>query len=580
MRARTERRAIRRAVDRLERRELLALVVLGKSIPAEVGSPFSGAVADLLDSNLAATPSDFTTPPGSVTITWDDEGTSPGSVIQLAPGVFEIDGTHTFQSPGSLSIDISAEDKAGNTAAGVGTATVAASPTPSPLQIAANSFKGVAGTPAPSTNPPTVATFIDPDTADSASDFNALISWGDGHSSPGKVTGTDGVFSVAGTNTYAAAGVFNFTVTVVGNGQTSSTTGQATIASPPQQYVLTGQPIVAAPGVPLTNATVVTFTDSTKTDSASIFTALISWGDGSSPTQGTVVATSGGFAIQGSHTYLNPGVYTIGAAFFDQSGHTASAMTTANVLNSNPVGAIANFTGTLAGAGNGPNAAGGFSNTNRPTFAGSAPPFAVVQLFAQRIDIDAVLPLGQAVASGTGQWTLPTGPLADGIYDVTAVVTPAGGYPGPAVPLTANNGQVVIDSTGPRLVAITPFGATGPVLVTLQAGFSGLNELSLLDPANYTFVGPRGLKIHPIAVTPLPAGSQPAGTQAVILVPSANPRLRRQITALSITGAGITDMAGNPLQDGSYRLSAAAALQARHPAVIKAVYHPKPRTHR
>jgi hypothetical protein len=245
------------------------------------------------------------------------------------------------------------------------------------------------------------------------------------------------------------------------------------------------------------------------------------------------------------------------------------------VLNTTPVGAIANFTGGLAAAGNGPGAVGGFSNTNRPTFSGSAPPFAVVQLYAQPIAIDATLPLGQAVVSGTGQWTLATGPLADGIYDVTAVVTPAGGYPGPAVPLTVNNGQVVIDSTGPRLVSVTPLGAAGAVLVTVQAGFSGMNELSLLNPASYTFIGPRGMRVQPAAVTPLLAGAEGTGTQTVVLLPTANARLRRQLTALMIAGGGITDMAGNPLPAGSYGLSA-AAVRARR-TIVKL---PAPRARR
>ncbi len=567
MGARTQRRGIRCAGDHLERRDLLATVLpmVVTPISAQAGTSFSGVVGGFFDPRLGDTVGDFT-----VTINWGDQGpTSPGTVVQLSPTLFQIDASHTYADPGSFTTGINVVNQAGDKWVGAGVAAVSAAAAPSPLTIAANNFKGLAGT----ATTATVAAFIDPNTADTTSDFNALISWGDGHSSTGTLAGGDGSFTVVGTNTYSAAGTYTFTVTVEGDGLTSSTTGTATIATS-SPFTFADKPVFALPGVPQTY-TVAGFTDTNPGDAG--FTALINWGDGSSTAAGTVTPISGGFAVQGTHAYLNPGTYPIGVTIYNASGQSGSTSTTATVLNSSPVGAVADFTGALAATGDGPNAAGGFSNTNRPTFSGSAPPYSVVQLFAQRIDIDATLPLGQAVASGTGQWTLATGPLADGIYDVTAVVTPAGGYPGPSVPLTANNGQVVIDSTGPRVVAVTPFDSAGEVLVTLQAGYSGMNELSLLDPANYTFVGPRGLRIHPVAVAPLPAGIPTSGTESVVLLPSANPRLRRQITSLSIAGAGITDMAGNPLQGGSYGLT---ATQARHPAVIQAVHRSGQRVRR
>jgi hypothetical protein len=124
--------------------------------------------------------------------------------------------------------------------------------------------------------------------------------------------------------------------------------------------------------------------------------------------------------------------------------------------------------------GNGPNAANGYTNTNRPTFSGTAPPFSTVELFAKPSSLDVSEPLGYAIASEAGQWTLATGPLADGISTVTAVVTPPGGYPGPMQPL-ANNGRVVIDTVAPKVVGISDSGA-GQVTVYFRDDLSG-NEL-------------------------------------------------------------------------------------------------------
>src|SRR5439155_9899867 len=51
-----------------------------------------------------------------------------------------------------------------------------------------------------------VATFTDQNTSSQASDFVALIDWGDGFTSAGTVTGSGGSFSVAGSHTYRNAG--------------------------------------------------------------------------------------------------------------------------------------------------------------------------------------------------------------------------------------------------------------------------------------------------------------------------------------------------------------------------------------
>jgi hypothetical protein len=64
-------------------------------------------------------------------------------------------------------------------------------------------------------------------------------------------------------------------------------------------------------GVAISGATVASFTDTNPNATASDFTATINWGDGTSTT-GTVVAqTTGGFAVDGTHTYADEGKYTV-----------------------------------------------------------------------------------------------------------------------------------------------------------------------------------------------------------------------------------------------------------------------------
>src|SRR5207248_1375381 len=54
----------------------------------------------------------------------------------------------------------------------------------------------------------TVGTFSDSYLGNVASDFTAIIDWGDGTTTAGTVTGGGGTFSVSGTHTYAARGIY------------------------------------------------------------------------------------------------------------------------------------------------------------------------------------------------------------------------------------------------------------------------------------------------------------------------------------------------------------------------------------
>ena len=427
-------------LDYLERRQLLALVLTAETVFASAQVPFSSSVASLIDTNLGTTPSDFNNPPGSVKINWGDgSAATSGTVVgSLIPGFFEVDGSHTYTSGGSFSTQVTVTDQNNVSANANGTAVV----TVPPLTIAGNAFSGTAGV-APKT-PPVVATFLDTNTADTSADFNALISWGDGHASAGVVQGTNGVFTVTGTNTYAAPGTYTTTITIVGIGTAPSgtATGSAKIGSASS---LAGHQIVAIAGQQLPNpTTVATFTDSNTSDTASNFTALINWGDGGT-SAGTVIGGSGSFMVQGTYTYTVPGSYVATITIGNSSGASFTATDSVTVANSNPPGGSFAFTAMLSSVGNGPFSTMGYTKTNQPTFSGTAPPFATVMVYAKPTHIDATLPLGEAVTNGSGVWTLTAGPLAPGPYFISATVTPAGGSPSEMMLLTVNNGKIYID---------------------------------------------------------------------------------------------------------------------------------------
>ena len=183
-------------------------------------------------------------------------------------------------------------------------------------------------------------------------------------------------------------------------------------------------------------------------------TVVINWGDGqTSPGVVSSTGSAGTFAVTGTHTYLTAGIattYPVTVTIVDPSGQMATANSTAIVGNPGAATLTGGLTNLIT---NGPHSAAGFTNTNRPTFSGTTSPFAIVQLYARHFNVDAELPLGEAVANGSGQWTLTTGPLAVGTYIVTATVTLPGSYPSGAFTLKNQNGTdlVYIDLT-PRLV--------------------------------------------------------------------------------------------------------------------------------
>src|SRR5262249_23135577 len=109
-----------------------------------------------------------------------------------------------------------------------------------------------------------VATFTDTDTTTTAADLAATINWGDGATTAGTVTGSNGSFTGSGTHTYAAPGQDTISVsladdapgTAIGNAQTTASVSGSTLAG---QVVLAQ----ATEHVALASSTTVaTFTDS------------------------------------------------------------------------------------------------------------------------------------------------------------------------------------------------------------------------------------------------------------------------------------------------------------------------------
>ena len=168
----------------------------------------------------------------------------------------------------------------------------------------------------------TVATFTDPDSAATAAGYAATISWGDGTSSSGVITGTAS-FAVAGSHIYAEEGSYaiSTTVTDVDSPSNSATaTSTATVAD----AALTATPACRASTLGSYNASTATFTDAAGSlGTAANFTAIVNWGDATT-SAGTVTASgAGSYTVAGTHNYASLGLFTIKTAIADDGGSVA-----------------------------------------------------------------------------------------------------------------------------------------------------------------------------------------------------------------------------------------------------------------
>lgn len=171
-----------------------------------------------------------------------------------------------------------------------------------------------------------VAIFSDTYTASVADDFSAIIDWGDGTPgnpsvSTGVVHGGNGSFSVTGTHTYAASGVYPIVVTMREDAPgtaigTAQSTADVQDAAPVVQPVV--GPALAVPGQTVTISAA--FTDASIGDT---HTATINWGDGRQSV-GTVTEANGAGAVTGSHVYTSTGTFPITVTVKDNGGQVGA----------------------------------------------------------------------------------------------------------------------------------------------------------------------------------------------------------------------------------------------------------------
>jgi FG-GAP-like repeat len=293
-----------------------ALTPHGATVSGSPGQALSNVVvATFSDTDTIAQANDFT-----AAIDWGD-GTTTAGTVSGGSGTFSVAGTHTYAANGHDTISVTLTDDAPGTA--TATATSAANIGLSGQVVLTSATERVA---LPSNTQ--VATFIDPNGADTAASFTSTINWGDGTTTAGTVSGASGSFTVSGGHTYADEGNFSAIATLTRTSDNQSGTGSGSIAVAEHDSLAgTGTTVTGTAHQALSNVAVATFTDTDTVAPASDFVGTIDWGDGTT-TAGTVAGASGSFTVSGTHTYANSGQDTVTVTLADDAPGTATATTT------------------------------------------------------------------------------------------------------------------------------------------------------------------------------------------------------------------------------------------------------------
>jgi hypothetical protein len=163
----------------------------------------------------------------AVTITWGDGKTSAGTVSPVVGGLFQVTGNHAYAEEGNYPVAISIQDDRGAFAGIMSAAAVTdalLTPTPVTLTVTGNkNFTGIVGL------------FTDADPAGTATDYTATVTWDDGSTSAGVVSGS-GPFVVTTAHKFATfKGPHTIVVSVAdAGGATAAITD--TVIDPPARH--------------------------------------------------------------------------------------------------------------------------------------------------------------------------------------------------------------------------------------------------------------------------------------------------------------------------------------------------------
>jgi hypothetical protein len=398
-----------------------------------------------------------------------------------------------------------------------------------------------------------------------ANDYTATINWGDGTPlSGGTISESGTTFTVAGSHDFGRTssaqpgGVYTVTVVITGDGQQVSTTTTATFGglnfiafeiNPVLPIELA--PLEALAGSPTSGIGLGPF-EAIPTPDPTAYTAVVDWGDDSTPTAATIGAAGNGVLVAGTsgHTYAIGGNYDVTLTPRDSEGVVVGMANPTIAVNATLSGRLSPQSDT------GISYSDGITNDTTPTFVGNTTPGTTVEVFATPSDSSTPgtqIAIGTANSAGAWSATVVNTPLTDGSYSITAEAINSFG----TVLNTAALGSVVVDTVGPVITSSSFDRFTDTVTVTYQDNLSGLDYASIANEAFYHLSAkpvspkvavPKLLLPTSITVTP---GATATAPEVVSVVFNNGHAVRAGIYLIVIdsggSDTGVQDVAGNAL---------------------------------
>jgi hypothetical protein len=266
-----------------------------------------------------------------VSVNWGDNQTSAGSTSPSGSTIFA-QGSHPYAEERTNPYTVTTTISQGSAFSVI--VSSSATVTDSQLtSVVVNNISPVEG----ATFNGTVATFVDPGGSEPVGDYTATLDWGD---KSGTAVGTiidngNGHFTVTGTHTYDEG---NYTVKVtLTHDQLSAVTaiGSAVVSDAALQAAGSAG-FTVQQGIAF-NRQLATFTDGNPAAPLGDFTATVNWGDGSTPTTGSITQPGGvgtTFVVNGTHDYGISGSETVTVTITDVGGQ--KAMTSVTPLTVQP----------------------------------------------------------------------------------------------------------------------------------------------------------------------------------------------------------------------------------------------------
>jgi PKD repeat protein len=291
----------------------------GENTPPEIGPVDLGDPAPT--GSMVEASATFIDPDGSQTFTatwdWGDGTTSPATVTDRT-----VTGSHQYAAIGINTVALTVSDGSAED-----TATGTCEVVNAPPAVGAISL----GDPAPvGTDVPATAAFSHPD---AGQHLTATWDWGDGKKTHGKVIDT----TVSGSHKYAVPGPYTVTLTVSdGTAAGTATEDYAVLNTAPEIGAIAPIPAVGIGATVKASATL------THPDAGQAMTATWDWGDGSTPTDGTIK----GHKVTGTHVYATAGTYTVGLTVSD--GTSTGTTTYESAVVYDPAAATVTGSGSFA----------------------------------------------------------------------------------------------------------------------------------------------------------------------------------------------------------------------------------------